>query len=276
MRGTFTWTTWSQEVALAAGTTLIVLPATLATGHLAGGMATRTILVQEAVCRSEEAASMIIHRSIVAATSLVNSVGEGGSSLARQLIREGKVDSLALIVSLVVGVWSGYSIGQTISNLRMRELIQETLLKLNTCFRERQGITTGMVDGLLNNGDLRSHAVEKHGPDADIAGRMQNTGPGIRLPPSASRFRSMEDQVKFTHKAVSEGTSGYEHVLEDGGVKLVFDYKPGENGEDLLIDYVLKKNATVVHEGEAGSLVRAVVILKDGQRPVIVTSYPKF
>ena len=43
-----------------------------------------------------------------------------------------------------------------------------------------------------------------------------------------------------------------------------------------MIDYVLKENATVVHEGEFGSLVRAVVILKDGQRPVIVTSYPKF
>ena len=129
MRGTFTWTTWSQEVALAAGTTLIVLPATLGAGHLAGGMATRTILVQEAICRSDKAASMIIHRSIVAATSLVNSLGEGGSSLARQLVREGKVDPVALIVSLVVGVWSGYSIGQTISNLRMRELIQETLLK---------------------------------------------------------------------------------------------------------------------------------------------------
>ena len=133
-----------------------------------------------------------------------------------------------------------------------------------------------MVDGLLNNEDPRSHAVEKHGPDADIAGRMQNTGPGIRLPPSASRFRSMEDQVKYTHKAVSAGTSGYELVLKDaGGVKLIFDYKPGENGEDLLMDYVLKENATVVHEGECGSLVRAVVILKDGQRPVIVTSYPK-
>ena len=81
--------------------------------------------------------------------------------------------------------------------------------------------------------------------------------------------------MKYTHKAVSVGTSGYEQVLKDGGVKLIFDYKPGENGEDLLIDYVLKKNATVVHEGELGSLVRAVVILKDGQRPVIVTSYPK-
>ena len=134
-----------------------------------------------------------------------------------------------------------------------------------------------MVDGLLNNRDPQSHAVEKHGPDADIAGRMQNTGPGIRLPPSASRFRSMEDQVKYTHKAVSVGTSGYELVLkDDGGVKLVFDYKPGENGEDLFMDYVLKKNAEVVHEGELCSLVRAVVILKDGQRPVIVTSYPKF
>ena len=129
MRGTFTWTTWSQEVALAAGTTLIVLPATLAAGHLAGGMATRTILVQEALCRSEEAAGAIIHRSIVAATSLVNSLGEGGSSLARQLIREGKLDPMALIVSIAVGVWSGYSIGQTISDLRMKELIRETLQK---------------------------------------------------------------------------------------------------------------------------------------------------
>ena len=52
--------------------------------------------------------------------------------------------------------------------------------------------------------------------------------------------------------------------------------KPGENGEDLLIDYVLKGTATVIHEEKFGSLVRAVVILKDGQRPVIVTSYPKF
>ena len=129
MRGTFTWTTWSQEVALAAGTTLIVLPATLAAGHLAGGMATRTMLVQEALCRSEEAAGAIIHRSIVAATSLVNSLGEGGSSLARQLIREGKLDPMALIVSIAVGVWSGYSIGQTISDLRMKELIRETLQK---------------------------------------------------------------------------------------------------------------------------------------------------
>ena len=129
MRGTFTWTTWSQDVALAAGTTLIVLPATLAAGHLAGGMATRTLLVQEALCRSDEAAGAIIHRSIVAATSLVNSLGEGSSSLARQLIREGKVDPMALVVSIAVGVWSGYSIGQTISDLRMKELIQETLQK---------------------------------------------------------------------------------------------------------------------------------------------------
>ena len=81
--------------------------------------------------------------------------------------------------------------------------------------------------------------------------------------------------MKYTHKAVSVGTSGYEQVLKDGGVKLIFDYKPGENGEDLLMDYVLRDAATVVHEEEFGSLVRAVVILRDGQRPVIVTSYPK-
>ena len=128
-RGTFTWTTWSKEVALAAGTTLIVLPVTLAAGHMAGGMATRTLLVQEAICRSEEAAGAIIHRCIVAATSLVNSLGEGASSLARQLITEGKVDPMALIVSIAVGVWSGHSIGQTISDLRMEQLILETLHK---------------------------------------------------------------------------------------------------------------------------------------------------
>ena len=81
-----------------------------------------------------------------------------------------------------------------------------------------------MVDVLLNNRDPQSHAVERHGPDADIAGRMQNTGPGIRLPPSASRFRSMEDQVKYTRKAARARISGYEQMLRDGGVKLIFDY----------------------------------------------------
>ena len=80
-----------------------------------------------------------------------------------------------------------------------------------------------MVDGLLNNRDPQSHAVERHGPDANIAGRMKNTDPGIRLPPSASRFRSMEDQVKYTRKAVSAGISGYEQMLRDGSVKLIFD-----------------------------------------------------
>ena len=149
------------------------------------------------------------------------------------------------------------------------------MLRLESYFREaleRQFITEGMVDGLLNNGE--GHAIERHGPDADIVGRMQTTHPRIRVPPTASRFCSMEDLLQFSHRAVSAGTCS-QQVLKDGTVKLTFDYNPGENGETMLMDYVLRGAATVVHEEEFGGLVRVVVTLRTGQRPVIITSFPK-
>ena len=128
-----------------------------------------------------------------------------------------------------------------------------------------------MLDGLLNNGE--GHAIEKHGPDADIVGRMQSSHPRIRVPPTASRFCSEEDLVQYSHRAVSAGTSS-QLVLRDGTVKLTFEYNLGENGEEMLMDYVQRGMATVVHEEEFSSLVRTVVTLRRGQRPVIITSFP--
>ena len=128
-----------------------------------------------------------------------------------------------------------------------------------------------MLDGLLNNGE--GHAIERHGPDADIVGRMQSSHPRIRVPPTASRFCSEEDLVQYSHRAVSSGTSS-QLVLSDGTVKLTFEYNLGENGEEMLMDYVQRGMATVVHEEEFGSLVRTVVTLRRGQRPVIITSFP--
>ena len=128
-----------------------------------------------------------------------------------------------------------------------------------------------MLDGLLNNGE--GHAIERHGPDADIVGRMQSSHPRIRVPPTASRFCSEEDLVQYSHRAVSAGTSS-QLVLRDGTVKLTFEYNLGENGEEMLMDYVQRGMATVVHEEEFSSLVRTVVTLRRGQRPVIITSFP--
>ena len=148
------------------------------------------------------------------------------------------------------------------------------MLRLDGYFREsfeRQFITEGMVDGLLKNGE--GHAIERHGPDADIVGRMQGSHPRIRVPPTASRFCSEEDLVQYSHRAVSAGTSS-QLVLRDGTVKLTFEYNLGENGEEMLMDYVQRGMATVVHEEEFGSLVRTVVTLRRGQRPVIITSFP--
>ena len=128
-----------------------------------------------------------------------------------------------------------------------------------------------MVDGLLNNGE--GHAIERHGPDADIVGRMQPTHPRIRIPPTASRFCSMEDLLQYSHRAVSAGTSS-QCVLRDGALKLTFEYNLGKNGESMLMDYVRRGTATVVHEGEFEGLVRTVVTLRTGQRPIIITSFP--
>ena len=145
------------------------------------------------------------------------------------------------------------------------------MLRLDGYFREsfeRQFITEGMVDG-------EGHAIERHGPDADIVGRMQSSHSRIRVPPTASRFCSEEDLVQYSHRAVSAGTSS-QLVLSDGTVKLTFEYNLGENGEEMLMDYVQRGMATVVHEEEFGSLVRTVVTLRRGQRPVIITSFPVF
>ena len=95
----------------------------------------------------------------------------------------------------------------------------------------------------------------------------------IWVPPTASRFCSMEDLLQYSHRAVSAGSSS-QLVLGDGAVKLTFEYNLGENGEAMLMDYVQRGTATVVHEGEFGSLVRTVITLRTGQRPVIVTSFP--
>ena len=63
-------------------------------------------------------------------------------------------------------------------------------------------------------------------------------------------------------------------MLKDGTVRLTFKYNPGENGEAMLMDYVLRETATVVHEEQFGGLVKTVVTLRGGQRPVIITSFP--
>ena len=65
----------------------------------------------------------------------------------------------------------------------------------------------------------------------------------------------MEDLVQYSHRAVSAGTSS-QHELTDGALKLTFEFNLGENGESMLMDYVRRGTATVVHEGEFGSLAR--------------------
>ena len=51
---------------------------------------------------------------------------------------------------------------------------------------------------------------------------------------------------------------------------MTFKYNLGEEGQAMLMDYVRRGAATVVHGGDFGSLVRTVVVL----RPVTITSFP--
>ena len=80
--------------------------------------------------------------------------------------------------------------------------------------------------------------------------------------------------MRYSHRAVSAGAATQRDW--DGAVRLTFEYNLGENGESMLMDYVRRETATVVHEGEFGSLVRTIIELRIGQRPVIITSIPVF
>ena len=80
--------------------------------------------------------------------------------------------------------------------------------------------------------------------------------------------------MRYSHRAVSAGAGTQRDW--DGALRLTFDYNLGEHGEAMLMDYVRKGTATVVHEGEFGSLVRTIIELRIGQRPVIITSIPVF
>ena len=71
-----------------------------------------------------------------------------------------------------------------------------------------------MLDGLLHNGE--GHAIERHGPEADIAARMRTIHPRIRVPPTASRFCSMEDLVQY--RIIVRGEEGEEReIITDPG-----------------------------------------------------------
>lgn len=72
--------------------------------------------------------------------------------------------------------------------------------------------------------------------------------------------------MRYSHRAVSAGAATQRDW--DGALRLTFDYNLG--------DYVRRKTATVVHEGEFGSLVKTIIELRIGQRPVIITSIPVF
>ena len=129
LKGTFIWKTWGQDVGFALATSLIVFPAAFGASYAAGNLAARNVLFSGALCKSSEAARVYIHKSIVAAATLVYGPGQGMADAVRQLVQKGKIDPVALVISLAVGAWSGFNLGKQVSQLRLDQLIAESIDK---------------------------------------------------------------------------------------------------------------------------------------------------
>ena len=119
LTGRFSWSDWCEDVRLAAGTALIVFPLTLGAGHLAGQLAINHVgsLGDALLVRwGEEGSRQFVEKCIKVASSVVSSLGQAGGEAVKQAVKEGKVSAMSVIVSLVVGAFSGYNVGRAMTD----------------------------------------------------------------------------------------------------------------------------------------------------------------
>ena len=281
MKGEFTWTKWGQDVGLAVATSLIVFPVALAAGALAGnlrmdmfGSLGNGLLIQY----GEEAAKQSIENWIKIATSMVYGMGQGGMDALKQAIKEGKVNPIAVVVSLIVGAFSGYNVGKSlIDESEIRGFLEQQMRKLNDFFQipaNRSLLPEGVIKALIDHGPKdQTHAMERHGPQADIAKRAEDGAADVAY----SRFSNVQDLYSKAHDAVHEGIEYSKRTLRSGWTKFEFDIDLSQSS--INIDYALKRSSTnviVKHFNDSfGGIVRTVVKIKNGEIPLLVTSFPK-
>ena len=133
--GRFRWRDWCEDVCLAAGATLMVLPLSLGAGHLAGHVALQRVgsLGNGLLVRwGEEGSRQFIEKTIKVASTVISSLGQGAGDALKQWVKEGKVSAMSVVVSLVVGAVSGYSVGKSvIDEDHIRQMIQENVDRYN-------------------------------------------------------------------------------------------------------------------------------------------------
>ena len=133
--GRFRWRDWCEDVCLAAGTTLILLPLSLGAGQLAGHVGLQRVgsLGNGLLVRwGEEGSSQLVEKCIKVASTVVSSLGQAAGDAVKQWVKEGKVSAMSVVVSLVVGAVSGYSLGRSvIDEDHIRQMIQENVDRYN-------------------------------------------------------------------------------------------------------------------------------------------------
>ena len=116
----------------------------------------------------------------------------------KQVIRGGRFNTVAVIVSLVVGAFSGFNVGKSlIDEAQIRDFIQYQMKKLNELFsveENRKLLPEGVIKALVDYGPPdQTHAMEKHGPMANILNRAKNEKADVAY--SRSRVYSEYDKV---------------------------------------------------------------------------------
>ena len=159
IQGKFSWTDWTKDVGIAVATSLIVFPLAIGGGHMFGNIAMNRLgnLGNGLLIKwGENGSQKIIETCIKVATSAIYSVGQGGMNVVSQCLKDGRINPVAVIVSLAVGAFSGYSIGNSlIDETQIRDFIQEQMRILNGYFQEvgqRPLLPEGVIKALIDHG----------------------------------------------------------------------------------------------------------------------------
>ena len=137
LKGNFIWSNWGKEVGISTLVSVIIFPLTLGSGIAVARSWSNSVAMSEygniiinaKMCKDGALAHAYLHNCIASATTLVNGTLQAGTDSIQQLVREGKLNVVSIILSLAVGAWNGFNVGRQIAQGTVDKILSENLKK---------------------------------------------------------------------------------------------------------------------------------------------------
>ena len=161
VRGTFTWTSWTCDVALSASTVVLTMGAASfsAWGYTSHGFA---LLVEARNLTVDTLANLAKAAKAVAAA--VGGLASAAGEALKKVIKDEKISPVMLVLCLITGALQGYKVGADIPDAVIRQ-------KVEAMTKSCQALSENLATQWTSQKNFWNHAI-KHGTKKEMAGKL--------------------------------------------------------------------------------------------------------